>query len=72
MKLIIGIVLCSSLGCASLSAVNKDSDLIEKYPQCYHQYRTVFDNCIALNRKGKKINAIRVEKLMKDGEYDSE
>jgi hypothetical protein len=61
MKYFFFILTLSIIGCSS------DGALIEQYPQCYHQYRTVFDKCIQLNRDGQKIDATRTEQLLKEG-----
>lgn len=50
-------------GCAS---INPDSAKLEKYPHCYHQYRTIFERCVERNENGEKITAFEIENQEKE------
>lgn len=69
------IIMLSSLillqSCASAYLSESDKKKIElgdKYPNCWHQYRIVFDRCVELNESGKKVDAMRTEQMMKYGD----
>lgn len=62
------LLILSSCASSYLSESDKKKIALgDKYPDCWHQYRVVFDKCAELNEAGQKVDAMRTEQLMKDG-----
>lgn len=57
----LGLVMIFLVGCAT----SQDQANAEKFPQCWHNLRVVFEKCIEMNEAGQKVNALQVEELLK-------
>jgi hypothetical protein len=64
MKTLIQVMLLVTLS-ACATAYERD---MASTPHCFHEKRVVYEKCMELNRDGKKINAVRVDEMMRQGQ----